>query len=421
MVREGWVESGGVRLHYLEWPLADPAEADGTDLFLLHGLSANARYWERLAERFPHRRVVALDQRAHGASDRPPDGYSPDALAADAAAAIQKTGLARPLVAGHSWGCTTALAVAAGSPDLVSGLAVFDGPVQPMSERLEWSEVERMMQPPLPRYGSLEEAYARARTYVGDAWGADLEPGVAAGFVREGDAWVLPLTAEVRHRILREMYDFQPQLLWASLAMPALAAFAGADAGMRAWKEQVASTLAKQAPGVDIRWYPTRHDIPQIAPDAVAADLERVCLEAGFVDFAERLREAVESGAELGRPALADWSGRELLIHLVSTQSALAAVVRAPSEPPDGSPRAVFDSDRWNASQVRRRAETPVPAILDELDAGTAELRAALRGVSMDKVLGTGSFAGRTVASGMRAMLRHQRGHLEELEDALAG
>lgn len=418
MLRDGWLERDGVRLHYLEWPLAEAAEADGTDLFLLHGLSASARYWERLAERFPHRRVVALDQRAHGSSDRPASGYEPEALAEDAAAAIVATGLGRPVVAGHSWGCTTALAVAAGHPDRAGGLAVFDGPVRPMSERLAWEEVERMMQPPLPRYRSLEDAYARAASYVGDAWAADLEPGVAAGLVRDGDAWVLPLTAEVRHRILREMYDFQPQLLWTAIDVPALAAFAGGDAGMRVWKEQVAAALAEEAPGVDLRWYPTRHDIPQIAPDAVAADLERLCLEAGFADFAARLRETVETGSELSRPALAEWSGRELLIHLVSTQSALAGVVRASSQPPDGSPQVAFDPDRWNASQVRRRAETPVPALLDELDAGSRELRAALREVPMDKVLGAGSFAGRTVASGMRAMLRHQRGHLEELRAA---
>ncbi len=414
-MRDGWLERDGVRLHYLEWEATDPEEGDGTALFLLHGLSANARYWERFAARFPHRRLVALDQRSHGASDRPPAGYEVETIAADAAHAIREIGLDRPVVAGHSWGCTTALALAALHPDLVSGLAVVDGPVQPMSERLGWADVMRMMQPPLPRYTSLDQAYAHVRTFVGDAWGEDLQPGVDAGFIRDGDAWVLPLTSGVRLQILRYMYDFQPQLLWARLQVPALLALAGADLPMRPWKEEGAASVAEQAPEVEIRWYESRHDIPQIAPDPLAADVERLCLVAGFNEVARRLRDL---DGDYSRAVNAGWSARDLLAHLASTQSALAAVVRAPAPTGEGGAEA-FDSNRWNASQLRKRADVPVEALVNELESGTVELRAALRETDLGKVLSAGSFAGRTVASGMRAMVRHQRDHLQELESVL--
>src|SRR5439155_1063508 len=79
-------------------------------LFLLHGLSSNARVWERVARRLPWRRVVALDMRSHGLSDRPLDGHhAPVDLVEDAAQAIRELALDRPLVAGHSWGAAIAL------------------------------------------------------------------------------------------------------------------------------------------------------------------------------------------------------------------------------------------------------------------------------------------------------------------------
>jgi pimeloyl-ACP methyl ester carboxylesterase len=414
-VRDGWFERDGVRLHYVEWEATEPEEGDGTDLLLLHGLSANARYWDRFAARFPQRRVVALDQRSHGSSDRPPAGYDIEMIAADAAHAIRETGLERPVVAGHSWGCTTALAVAALHPDLVSGLVVVDGPVQPMSERLAWADVMRLMQPPLPRYSSLDQAYAQARTYVGDAWAEDLKPGVDAGFIRDGDAWVLPLTSGVRLQILRHMYDFQPQLLWAQIEVPALLALAGADVTMRHWKEEGAASVAEHSPGVEIRWYESRHDIPQIAPDPLAADVERLCLEAGFNEVARRLRGL---DGDFSRTANAGWNARELLAHLASTQSALAAIVRAPASTGAGGGEP-FDSNRWNASQLRKRADVPAGELVKEIEAGTTELRAALRETDPTRVLSMGPYAGRSVASGMRAMVLHQRGHLAELESVL--
>src|SRR5205085_11353496 len=79
-MQEGFVERGGVRLHYLEWAPSAPVPRE--PILFLHGLSSNARFWERLAERLPERRLIALDQRSHGMSDRPAAGYSHETLVA---------------------------------------------------------------------------------------------------------------------------------------------------------------------------------------------------------------------------------------------------------------------------------------------------------------------------------------------------
>src|SRR5260370_17574256 len=78
---EGYLEREGVRLHWLEW--APPGTPEPAALLLLHGLSSNARYWERVARRMTNRRLVALDQRSHGLSDAPPAGYGMAVLPAD--------------------------------------------------------------------------------------------------------------------------------------------------------------------------------------------------------------------------------------------------------------------------------------------------------------------------------------------------
>src|SRR5258706_9516820 len=103
---EGYLEREGVRLHWLEWAPSGAPEPPA--FLLLHGLSSNARYWERVARRMTNRRLVALDQRSHGLSDGPPTRYGMDALAADARHAIRALWLNRPVAVGPRWGGTVA-------------------------------------------------------------------------------------------------------------------------------------------------------------------------------------------------------------------------------------------------------------------------------------------------------------------------
>jgi pimeloyl-ACP methyl ester carboxylesterase len=269
---EGYLEREGVRLHWLEWAPSGTPEPPA--ILLLHGLSSNARYWERVARRMTNRRLVALDQRSHGLSDAPPTGYGMDVLAADAGYAIRELGLNRPVVVGHSWGGTVALEVGAMPGELVSGVAVIDGPIGSMSERITWEDASRMMQPPLPRYGSLEEAFEANRQMLGEAWGEDLQAFVRNGLRRDGDSWVLTLTAPVRLQILEQLYRFRPEVALANIDAPLLVGLAAGDTAMRAWKEEGARRVQEIRPEADIRWYESRHDIPLIRPDEVASDLE---------------------------------------------------------------------------------------------------------------------------------------------------
>jgi pimeloyl-ACP methyl ester carboxylesterase len=407
-----------VGLHYLQWN----SDATTPPVLLLHGLSSNAAFWGRLASHMPGRRLIALDQRAHGLSAAPDTGYEPATLASDAAALVENLGLGRVVVAGHSWGATIALQLAADRPDLVAGLAVIDGPVRPWSETgLSWEQAEKFMQPPLPLYADLDHAVADKRATLKAAWGEDLVDFVRAGLLEDGGGLRLPLTAPIRLQILRSMY-FQPYgVLWAQVRCPVLLALAagGAESMFADFKKRSAAAIAEQVPGTVVHWYESGHDIPLERPADVAADVERLCLRAGLADVTADVA-AMEGSWE--RPTgYLDWTAKDLLAHLSSTQAALPSVAR--SRPGGAEPVAAekFDSDRWNASQVRRRKDLPVEELLAELTAAALEMDGVLAELPLEEPIGAGPYAGQTSASAMESMIDHQRDHLAELRRSLAG
>jgi pimeloyl-ACP methyl ester carboxylesterase len=279
---DGWLERDGVRIHFLEW--MPKATADhAPPVLLLHGLSSNARYWERLAHYVPGRRLIAIDQRGHGLTGQPPRapefpaGYAMEQLLDDCAFAINQLGLVKPVVVGHSWGATVALELVGTRQALVSGLVFIDGPVQSAANLFSWEEAQRIMQPPLPRFATWKDAVSESRRDFEGAWNEDLESFVKARVIPDGDALVLTLTAPVRLELLRGLYESQPDLLWPSLEVPAVALLARrSEARISRSREAGAEWLATLAPRVEVRWFDSPHDIPLFMPAEVASDVERV-------------------------------------------------------------------------------------------------------------------------------------------------
>ncbi|MBW2430710.1 MAG: alpha/beta hydrolase [Deltaproteobacteria bacterium] len=90
----------GVRLHYLEG-------GSGKPLVLIHG-------WSQCAEEFKHQiaelssgyRVIAVDQRGHGESEKPGFGYKIHRLSEDLREMLISLDLTDVNVLGHSMGCS---------------------------------------------------------------------------------------------------------------------------------------------------------------------------------------------------------------------------------------------------------------------------------------------------------------------------
>ena len=155
-----------------------------------------------------------------------PDGYAMDELLKDVDFVIAELGLEKPVVVGHSWGATVALELVGTRQGIAGGLVFIDGPVQSAANLFSWEEAQKLMQPPLPRFTSFEEAVAQSKRDFEGAWDQDLESFVKARIVPDGDAMVLTLTAPVRLELLRGLYEAQPDVLWPRVEVPAAALLA---------------------------------------------------------------------------------------------------------------------------------------------------------------------------------------------------
>ena len=140
-------------------------------------------------------------------------------------------------------------------------------------------------------------------------------------------------------------------------------------------------------------------------------------LQAGFVELASIVR-ALHGDWSAPVAGYEGWSCKDLLAHLSSTEASLPAVVRSTSQPPrDGA--APFDPNRWNASQVRKRAETDSQELLNEFDMGTTQVVDVLTDVDLNKKVTIGAYPGYALRDAMAEMLEHQKHHLDDLRAAL--
>jgi len=115
-----FAEVGGARVRYID-------RGKGPTVVLLHGFASAIEAWDELVpELEPHHRVIALDLKGFGWTDRPEGDYSPQAQAELVHELLDQLGVDKTAVVGHSWGAAVALAVAIRRPERVTRLALYD-------------------------------------------------------------------------------------------------------------------------------------------------------------------------------------------------------------------------------------------------------------------------------------------------------
>jgi pimeloyl-ACP methyl ester carboxylesterase len=119
------LERDGVTLCYEEAGEGEPP------LLLVHGWCCDHTYFAPQVEHFAERghRVVAVDLRGHGESDKPHQRYAMQDFADDLAWMCQRLELAKPAVVGHSMGGIVAFDLAARYPNLPSAVVMLDAAV----------------------------------------------------------------------------------------------------------------------------------------------------------------------------------------------------------------------------------------------------------------------------------------------------
>jgi pimeloyl-ACP methyl ester carboxylesterase len=115
-----WLEVEGTRVRYVD-------VGEGPAVVLLHGFASSIENWLAVMPKLvKDHRVIAIDLRGFGWTDRPVADYSPKAQAQLLKAVLDERKVGKVALVAHSWGSSVALAFALEYPDQVQRIALYD-------------------------------------------------------------------------------------------------------------------------------------------------------------------------------------------------------------------------------------------------------------------------------------------------------
>ncbi len=180
--RDEYVEANGLKFHYREWGDTRTRHA----VLMLHGYTETCEVWTDVAGDLAREfRVIALDQRGHGKSDRATDhDYSRATQVEDIEAIIEALGLRSVTLIGHSMGGANAICYAAENPDMVTALVVIETAPEVLRSGVE--QLRRLLSSG-SSFPSLDDAVEAFREYLPYATTDQVERRVAASMTANDD------------------------------------------------------------------------------------------------------------------------------------------------------------------------------------------------------------------------------------------
>ncbi|NWA26374.1 alpha/beta fold hydrolase [Pseudomonas gingeri] len=132
-----YFEHEGCTLHYEEY-------GQGTPVLLIHGLGSSTLDWElQIPALSAQHRLIIMDMRGHGRSDKPRQRYSIAGFSADILALIEHLNLDRPHLVGISMGGMIGFQLAVDQPHVLGSLCVVNSmpevKVRKPSDYLQWA------------------------------------------------------------------------------------------------------------------------------------------------------------------------------------------------------------------------------------------------------------------------------------------
>lgn len=125
------VHANGIRFHVVEAETPDAATVPVTErplVILLHGFASFWWSWRHQLRGLGGARVVAVDLRGYGGSDKPPRGYDGWTLAGDTAGLVRALGHQTATLVGHADGGLVCWATSVLHPRVVRAIAVVSSP-----------------------------------------------------------------------------------------------------------------------------------------------------------------------------------------------------------------------------------------------------------------------------------------------------
>jgi pimeloyl-ACP methyl ester carboxylesterase len=277
----------GVELHVMRWePPAGLVEPQ-RPWMLTHGLASNAHLWDGVARRLAAagHLVVNVDQRGHGQSSKPDDGYDVPNCADDLALLIDRLELDRPGVAGQSWGGNVVLELGHRHPASVDQIACVDGGFIDLSERFpRWDDCATALAPPKLAGTPLATIQGWLANSAAD-WPEEGRSATLANFEVRADGTIAPwLTFERHMTVLRGLWEHRPTAIYSDVPVPTL--LIPADTGEASWtssKHTAVDAAIAALPVGRAHWFsPAHHDVHAQQPHEVAALLHAAATDPDF-------------------------------------------------------------------------------------------------------------------------------------------
>ena len=208
----------GVQIHY-------QIEGDGQPLVLQHGFTDSLECWYELGYvegLKPHYRLILIDARGHGASDKPhqPDAYERERNVADITTVLDDLDIPRAHYFGYSMGGRIGFAIARYAPERVNSLIIGGGSPYPHSQ----AGPDRMI-----------ETLKHGAKAIPSIWGVPVPPAVSARLVKnDADAMIACRTKALQSAGYAEILP--------TMTMPCLL-FAGEDDPVYAENKQCVRSM----------------------------------------------------------------------------------------------------------------------------------------------------------------------------------
>jgi len=134
----------GVNIQLADWA------GKGKNVISVHGLTANCRCWDVIAPAVaPKHRLLAVDLRGRGLSDKPDTGYSEEHHLRDLKCVMDDFRLEKAVLMGHSLGGYISMGFAARHPERVAGLILIDAGGD--LSQAHWDKVTTAIKPAIDR------------------------------------------------------------------------------------------------------------------------------------------------------------------------------------------------------------------------------------------------------------------------------
>jgi len=280
----------GTRLHAVDWATDETA---GIPIILIHGLASNARLWDGAARALSAHghRVIAIDLRGHGRSDKPHNGYDMSSVALDVVDVInhlehEHSMWHRPLIVGQSWGGNVVVEVAAHHHELIRGAVCVDGGAIELQHLFpEWERCREMLSPPQLE-GMPAQRLEQAIRATHPDWSDEAIAGAMANMELLPDGTIRPWLTRERHiAILKSLWEHVPSHLYPNISCPVM--FTPASRDDDPMKNMKHITLAKAQESLNqaqIIWFePADHDLHAQFPQRFADTVQNAINEGFFV------------------------------------------------------------------------------------------------------------------------------------------